>query len=85
MIDIDDFKQKVECIYKDERYSVRDNGAVLRHSREGKKPRPTDCQWTFGKPNDKTGYMEIGSARVLSLWQWPFTGRAIPKFMLLTI
>ena len=53
-----------ECIYKDERYSARDNGAVWRHPRDGKKPRPTDCQWTFGKPNDKTGYMEIGSARV---------------------
>ena len=48
-----------ECIYKDERYSARDNGAVWRHPRDGKKPRPTDCQWTFGKPNDKTGYMEM--------------------------
>ena len=53
-----------ECIYKDERYSARDNGAVWRHPRDGKKPRPTDCQWTFGKPNNKNGYMEIGSARV---------------------
>lgn len=62
--DVNDYIREKECIYKDERYSVRDNGAVWRHPREGKKPRPTDCQWTFGKPNDKTGYMEIGSARV---------------------
>lgn len=63
-VSIEDFKQEVECIYKDERYSVRDNGAVLRHSREGKRPHPTDNHWTFGKPNDKTGYMEIASARI---------------------
>jgi hypothetical protein len=63
-VDIDDYTREEECIYKDERYSARDNGAVYRHPREGKKPRPTDCQWTFGKPNDKTRYMEIGSARV---------------------
>ncbi len=50
-----------ECIYKDERYSVCDKGAVWQYPREGKKLRPTDCQWTFGKPNSKTGYMEIGS------------------------
>ena len=61
---VNDYTREEECIYKDERYSVRDNGAVWRYPREGKKPRPTDCQWTFGKPNSKTGYMEIGSARV---------------------
>ena len=27
-----DFKQKVEYIYKDEQYTVRDNGEVLRHA-----------------------------------------------------
>ena len=64
MTSVDDYTREEECIYKDERYSARDNGAVWRHPREGKKPRPTDCLWTFGKPNDKTGYMEIGSARV---------------------
>ena len=64
MIDIDDFKQEVECIYKDEKYSVRDNGAVFRHSRDGKHPRKYDNFWTFGKANDKHGYMEIASVRV---------------------
>ncbi len=59
-----DFNKEVICSFKDERYSVRDNGAVLRHAREGKRPRPTDNQWTFGKQNDMTGYMEIASVRV---------------------
>jgi hypothetical protein len=71
---VDDYTREEECIYKDERYSARDNGAVWRHSCEGKKPRPTDCQWTFGKPNDKTGYMEIGSARVHIIVAMAFHG-----------
>ena len=64
MIDIDDFKQEVECIYKDEKYAVRDNGAVFRYPRDGKRPRKYDNFWTFGKANDKHGYMEIASVRV---------------------
>ncbi len=64
MVDIDDFKQEVECIYKGEKYSVRDNGAVFRHPRDGKRPRKYDNYWTFGKPNDTYGYMEIASIRI---------------------
>lgn len=74
MIDIDDFKQEVECIYKDEKYAVRDNGAVFRYPRDGKRPRKYDNFWTFGKPNDKTGYMEIGSARVHIIVAMAFYG-----------
>lgn len=33
---INDDKEVKECVYKDEHYSVRDNGAVMRHLREGK-------------------------------------------------
>lgn len=64
MADINCFDREVECVYKDEKYSVRDNGAVFRHSREGKRARKYDNFWTFGKPNDTNGYMEIASARV---------------------
>lgn len=60
----DDFKQEMTCTYKDELYSVRDNGAVLRHQSKDGKVRPNDNKWTFGKPNPKTGYMEIVSKRV---------------------
>lgn len=58
-ISIEDFQKEVECVYKGERYSVRDNGAVLRHCFEGKRLRPYDNKWTFGKPNGNTGYLEI--------------------------
>lgn len=51
-VSIHEFLQELDCVYKEERYSARDNGAVLRHSRDGKRLRPNDNQWTFGNPND---------------------------------
>ena len=29
MIDVDEYKEIAECVYKGEQYSVRDNGAVM--------------------------------------------------------
>jgi len=73
-VDINDFREEKECTYKGERYSVRDNGAVLRYPKEGKRPRPTDNKWTFGKQNEKTGYMEIASERVHRIVAVAFLG-----------
>jgi hypothetical protein len=73
-VDLNDFKYVVECVYKGERYSVRDNGVVLRHIRKGKRPRKYDNQWTFGKPNGKTGYMEIASVRIHRIVATAFHG-----------
>jgi hypothetical protein len=78
-VDLSEFKQERECFYKDELYSVRDNGAVLRHCREGKRPRPTDNLWTFGKPNEKTGYMEIAAVRVHRIVAMAFHGEPPTK------
>lgn len=61
---INDYKKVKECVYKGERYSVRDNGAVMRHLREGMKPRKLDGVWTFGSKNSQNGYMHVGSHRV---------------------
>ena len=71
---INNFKHEVECIYKNEKYSVRDNGAIMRHSRESGRLRSFDNQWTFGKPNMKTGYMEIASVRVHRIVATAFHG-----------
>lgn len=57
MTDINDFQKEVLCEYKGEIYSVRDNGAILRHSKKGCRIRPLDNIWTFGKKNKQTGYM----------------------------
>lgn len=58
---INDYKEVKECVYKGEHYSVRDNGAVLRHLREGKKARRDDGVWTFGIKGPH-GYMHFGNA-----------------------
>lgn len=79
MADLEDFKDMFECIYKTERYSVRDNGAVLRHPLEGKRPRPTDNNWTFGKLNIRTGYLEIASERIHRIVATAFHGEPPTK------
>lgn len=61
---IDEFSQVKECVYKGERYSVRDNGAILRHTPAGKKKRKLDECWTFGKIDSQDGYLYIAAARV---------------------
>lgn len=63
-VNIDIFLQEIDSLYKDEKYSVRDNGAVFRYPLGGKRTRPTDNNWTFGKLNIKSGYLEIASVRI---------------------
>lgn len=55
--------KEVEYEYKGEKYSVRDNGEVMRHSRENKRIRQEDNVWTYGKKGTN-GYMFIGSHRI---------------------
>ncbi len=71
---LDEFCEVKECVYKNERYSVRDNGAVMRHPNEGKRKRKDDGIWTFGKPNNKTGYMYICGERVHRIVAFAFLG-----------
>ena len=61
MIDINNFKVEVSCEYKGETYSVRDNGAIMRHSKKGCRIRPLDNKWTFGTKNENNGYMFFAS------------------------
>ncbi len=61
---INTFSEEKECEYKGEIYSVRDNGAVMRHLRNSKKARKDDGIWTFGTMDKTNGYMYIGSHRV---------------------
>lgn len=75
-ISLHDFFREMTCVYDEERYSVRDNGAVLRHSRSGKRLRSADNQWTFGKPNSQNGYMYIGSVRIHRIVATAFHGEA---------
>ncbi|MFN7653828.1 MAG: HNH endonuclease signature motif containing protein [Cyclobacteriaceae bacterium] len=76
---MDEFDKESECTYKNERYSVRDNGAVFRYPQDGKRPRPTDNNWTFGKLNSKTGYLEIASVRIHRIVATAFQGEPPTK------
>lgn len=69
-----DFIREMECVYDGEKYSVRDNGSVLRQARDGKHLRQFDGQWTFGTPDNKNGYMYIASVRVHRIVATAFHG-----------
>ncbi|AWW29191.1 HNH endonuclease [Echinicola strongylocentroti] len=74
MVSLDDFEIEKRCVYKDEHYSVRDNGAILRHARNDKRQRKYDNIWTFGKPNNN-GYMLIVSEVVHRIVAYAFLGK----------
>ena len=74
MIDINEYKEEKCCTYKGEEYLVRDNGAVLRKARPTCRVRKLDNEWTFGKVNVKTGYLEIASERVHRIVAMAFLG-----------
>ena len=76
MVDIDDFKEEKDCIYKDEHYSVRDNGAIMRHQREGIRKRKLDDKWSFGNLNVATGYLDFCGERVHRIVATAFHGEA---------
>ena len=73
---IDIYKEEKTCEYKGEIYSVRDNGSVMRHSRDGKKVRPLDNIWTFGKMDRHHGYTFISSEPVHRIVATAFLGKA---------
>ncbi len=75
-MNIDDYQEVRDCIYKDEHYSVRDNGAVLRHQRVGMRKRKLDDVWSFGTPNVVNGYMDFGGERVHRIVATAFLGEA---------
>ena len=79
MINIDDYKVEKSCVFKDEEYLVRDNGAVLRKTKTQGKPRQLDNLWTFGKLNIKTGYLEIASIRIHRIVATAFHGEPPTK------
>ena len=79
MVDINDYREEKSCVYKDEEYLVRDNGSVLRKSRPNQRERKLDNEWTFGKLNIKTGYLEIASVRVHRIVALAFHGEPPTK------
>ena len=79
MVDVNDYREEKSCVYKDEEYLVRDNGAVLRKARPNQRVRKLDNKWTFGKLNTKTGYLEIASVRIHRIIATAFHGEPPTK------
>lgn len=67
-----DFSEIRECAYKEERYLVRDNGAVYRLKR-GDRRSKYDEVWMFGYPNPKK-YLTIGGELVHRIVATAFLG-----------
>ena len=70
------FETIKECEYKGERYSVRSDGAVMRHQREAMRKRKLDGVWSFGTLNLKTGYLDFCGERVHRIVATAFHGEA---------
>lgn len=82
LVDVNDYKEQKDCTYKGERYSVRDNGAVYRHKRKGKRKRPNDNEWTFGKENNSNPYLLHSGVRVHRIVATAFHGKPDdPKYV----
>lgn len=79
MADINIFSQIKECYYKGEHYAVRDNGAIFRFPREGKRIRKDDNIWTWGIKNPHNGYMLLGEHRVHIIVATAFYGEKDSK------
>ena len=81
-VNVNHFGQEQDCIYKEEHYSVRDNGAVLRHTPEGKRTRANDNKWTFGKENSANPYLQISGVRIHRIVATAFHGEPPdPKYV----
>ncbi len=76
---IDIYSDVKECRYRDERYSVRDNGAVLRHTPKNKRVRQTDYKWTFGTVNKRDRYLVFVSERIHRIVATAFHGEPPTK------
>ncbi|WP_199269630.1 HNH endonuclease signature motif containing protein [Formosa sp. L2A11] len=74
MVNIDSFNKQCQCIYKSEKYLVRDNGSIFRYSKPNKRKRPLDETWTFGKPWKHKGYMNFSSETVHRIVATAFHG-----------
>lgn len=64
MADLNLYNEERIVLYKGEKYSVRDNGAIYRHTKDNCKKRPNDEMWTFGKKDESNGYMMFCGNRI---------------------
>ena len=73
------FETEITCVYRGEKYHVRDNGAIFRCRKENARKRPLDEKWTFGKPCKHKGYMNFSSETVHRIVATAFHGKQPSK------
>ncbi|MCL3782699.1 HNH endonuclease [Prolixibacteraceae bacterium JC049] len=71
---LDIFDIEKICNYRGEIYHVRDNGSIYRCRKPGKRKRPLDGKWTFGKPDSQKGYLNFSSETVHRIVATAFHG-----------
>lgn len=71
---LDIFETEKICEYRGEIYRVRDNGSVFRCKKPENRKRPLDEKWTFGKPDNKKGYLNFSSETVHRIVATAFHG-----------
>ena len=76
---INEYREEKICTYENENFSVRDNGAVCRHSKSEGRKRKLDNRWTFGTTDNNTGYMMIAGIRVHRIVATAFHGEPPAK------
>lgn len=74
---INNYTREEVCVYKWRKYYVRDNGAIYRQCKEDGRIRKWDEEWTFGKFDERTGYMLIGQERVHRIVCTAFHGEPV--------
>jgi hypothetical protein len=73
---LDQYNRETEVEIGGDKYLVRDNGAVYRRHRPGRRRSRFDETWTFGRRDKASGYMHIGSQFVHRIIAFAFLGRA---------
>lgn len=71
------YSRELFCQYGGRKYQVRDNGAIYRHSVNGKPSNKWDETWTFGRFDPHSGYMLIGAERVHRIVCTAFHGEPV--------
>ena len=75
----DQYLREKEIEFEGYKYLVRDNGAVFRKHKPGRRRSKYDEIWTFGRRDKSTGYMLIGSHIVHRIVAFAFHGSPPPK------
>jgi hypothetical protein len=71
---IDQYDREKEVEFDGDKYRVRDNGAVYRMHKPGRRRSSVDKTWTFGRLEKSSGYLNIGSNAVHRIVAFAFLG-----------